>query len=162
MLSFELNTLVWTWVTFGLLILVFYRYIWPALAKTFDERSLQIKTALDKAQKAREAAESLSQENKVRLEMLREEITRQKEAAQKEVEKIKAAAIKEAKDETNRFVQNSREQIEREKTKIVQNLKNKISGLIVEASEKIIERQVDPKIQEEIIRTELKDLETIL
>jgi len=71
--------------------------------------------------------------------------------------KIKADAIaKEITDEASKkaydmIVQAERE-IEREKEKAIQDMRNQIAGLAIFAAEKIIERQLDEVGQEEIIQ----------
>ena len=105
--------------------------------KVADERLLELNGKLEAID---DEAKSILKENKQKADARAEEII---QAAYEE-----AAAIKEK----------ARREIEREQAKAIEDLKQQLAVLAVYAAEKIIETQLDPERQREVINGAIEEL----
>ena len=65
--------MIWTVVTFILLLFILKKVAWKPILNSLNERETFIKDSLDKAEKARIEAEKMFEENKANLEKAEEE-----------------------------------------------------------------------------------------
>jgi F-type H+-transporting ATPase subunit b len=149
----DVNTaLFWsTLVLFALFAVVLGKFGWGPLLKVIEEREHHVREAVEGAQKAKVESEALLGQHR---EMLRE-ATREREEivkrARTEAEQLKADLTARAKAEGDQLVQRAKEQIEREKTRVMLELRAQIGTLAIEAAGKLVQSSLSPDAQKKLV-----------
>ena len=150
--------IVWTTVTFLILLFLLGKYAWKPILNAVKEREESIENALNSAVNARQEMEQLKSDN----ERILNEARQERDALLKEARQIKEELIAEAKgkasQEADRLISQAREQIENEKMRAVTDLKNVVGQMSVEIAEKILLQELSSKDKQmEMIENQLKD-----
>ena len=153
-----IGVIFWMALSFGLLLLILGKFVWPPVMRALNDREKSIELALHEADRAREEMKELVFSNEKLMLEAREE--RDKLIGEARVVKeslIEDARLK-ATEEANRIIENARERIHFEKMAALTELKNQIANLSIDIAEKIISKELSvPSIQEQIAKESLKD-----
>jgi F-type H+-transporting ATPase subunit b len=154
-----IGLIFWMALSFGLLLFILGKFVWPPIMKALHEREKNIELALHEADKAREEMKQLMFTNEQMMLEAKEE--RDKligEARQIRESLIEEARVKAA-EEASRMIENARERIHFEKLAAITELKNQIANLSIEIAEKVLKKELsDPAKQEEMVRESLKEI----
>src|SRR5207253_11142106 len=158
---FSINTglIFWTIVVFGILLALLWRFGWPAILKTVEERERRIQQQLEEAERARAEAARLLEEHK-------RTIAGAKSEAQEIVAKAKALADKEretllarAREEYDQLIERARHEIDAEKEKAIVALRREAVDLSIAAASKLLEAQLDSETNRKLVTEYLAQLE---
>jgi F-type H+-transporting ATPase subunit b len=138
MLSIEPGLLIWTIITFIVLLLVLRKVAWKPLLTALEERENTIRTSLDGAQRAREEAERLLAENQRILAEANRESARILEQGRVESERLRASITEQAHAEARRLVEEARRDIIRERQLAIQELKSTTADLALAAASQLL------------------------
>jgi F-type H+-transporting ATPase subunit b len=158
---FSINTgmMFWTLLIFGALVLVLWRFGWPALLKTVEEREARIAKQLAEAEKANAEAARLLEEHRAALARARSEaqeiLAGAKSVAQKEREQLLAKT----RDEQEQLLERARREIEGEKEKAILALRREAVDLSIAAASKLIESNLDSDANRRLVLDYLTTLE---
>jgi F-type H+-transporting ATPase subunit b len=142
---FDINTglIFWTLIIFGLLMALLWRFAWPTILRSVEERERRMQRQLEDAERARAEAERLLGEHKAILAGARAEaedvITKAKSVAQKEREGLLARA----REEQDAMVARARREIDEEKQKAILALRREAVDLAVAAASKLVAGNLD-------------------
>jgi F-type H+-transporting ATPase subunit b len=141
---FSINTgmIFWTLIVFGLLVAILWRYGWPALLKSVEERERRIAKQLADEQ-ANALAARLLEQHKQALDKARTEaqdiLTTAKSVAQKEREQLLAKT----REEQEALLERARREIGAEKEKAILELRREAVDLSIAAASKLVESNLD-------------------
>jgi len=145
-------------VAFLILLYLLQRYAFKPLFGVMEKRRQMVLEQMETAQKNRDEAQRLLEEQKQALQQARKEayeiIEQAKATGAKQAEDIIAAARSEA----ARLKEEALRDIESEKNKAVAALKAQVSGLSVMIASKIIEKQLDEQTQRELVEKYLQEV----
>ncbi len=155
--------LFWEWVSFGILLLLLYKYAFPGILNVLDERERKIRESIEAAEQqraeaerrmaeydakmgsAQKEAEEMVAQAKVRAQHMMEENERRMSA---EAERIKAGAARE---------------IEQERRKALDDVRRYASELGLRVAEKVLERSLTDadhkRLADEALTAVAKDFE---
>jgi F-type H+-transporting ATPase subunit b len=140
-----------TLVLFGLFALVLGKFGWGPLLKMVEEREKSVHDAVEGAQKAKIEAEALLNQHR---ELLRE-ATREREEIVKralaEGEQLRTDLAARAKAEGEQLIQKAREQIEREKSRAILELRAEVGQLAIEAAARIVQSSLNADTQKKLV-----------
>jgi F-type H+-transporting ATPase subunit b len=159
---FSINTgmMFWTLLIFGVLCLLLWRFGWPALLKTVEEREARIARQLADAEKANAEAARLLEEHRQALAQARTEaqeiMTGAKSVAQKEREQLLART----REEQEQLLERARREIDAEKEKAILALRREAVDLSIAAASKLVEANLDSDANRRLVLDYLKTLET--
>lgn len=142
--------IVWTTVTFILLLLILKKVAWKPILSALDERENKIKESLEKAEKAKDEAQRILYENQANLAKAGEESKKIVEQGRIYAEKLKEQLVKESKDQAQKILNEATAEIERKKEAAFSELKSQIADLVVQATEKVLGETVDKNIHKKI------------
>jgi F-type H+-transporting ATPase subunit b len=153
-----IGLIFWMALSFGILVFILGKFVWPPVVRALQERENNIEQALHEAEKARGEMKHLLFSN----EQLMLEAREERDKLIGEARKIKESLIEDARvkatEEANRIVENARERIHFEKMAAITELKNQIANLSIEIAEKVIGKELsDPNKQEQMVKESLKD-----
>lgn len=155
----DYGTIFWMLIIFGIVLWIMKKFAWAPILKALKDRERSISEALNSADKARKEVAGLKASN----DQIIAEARREKEIILKEAREIKDKIIAEAKiqanAETQKGIENARQQILAEKTAAINDIKVQVAELSVMIAEKVIRKQLDnPKEQEILVKDLLNDL----
>lgn len=143
---------------FIVLLALLRMYAWNPLMNVMKQREEHIASEIETAEKNREEAERYLAESKEELRKTREEAQAIIENAKQLSEKQGKEIVAKAKEEAERIKKEALAEIEREKEEAINSLKEQVASLSVMIAAKVIEKELDEKAQEELIRDYLKEV----
>ncbi len=150
-----IGLIFWMLVSFGIVVFITMKYIWPAILGGLKEREEDIANSLEEAKTAREEMKSLQSNN----EALINEAKNQRDEILKEAKVLKADILKEAKvtatHEGNRLVEEAKARIQQEKMAAITELKNEVADLSIGIAEKLIKTELSAKNKEKELMDKL-------
>ena len=142
--------IVWTLVTFVLLLLILRKVAWKPILSALDQREAAIKDSLEKAEKAKDEAQRILYENQANLSKAEEESKKIVEQGRIYAEKLKDQVIKESKDQAQKILNEATAEIERKKEETFGELKSQIADLVIQTTEKVLGETVDKNVHKKI------------
>lgn len=141
----EFGLIVWTGISFLILLFVLRKFAWKPILGAVNSREEGIKDALAAAEKARLEMENLHADN----ERILKEARIERETMLKEARDIKAKMINDAKDEAqtqaSKMIEQAQAAIESEKKAAMAELKNQVASLSLEIAEKVVSKELSNK-----------------
>lgn len=150
--------IVWTAVTFILLLLVLKKMAWKPILTSLNERENFIKQSVEKAETAKKEAEMLLEQNKQNLAKAEDEAQKIIAQGREYAESLKSQIVEESKNEAKKMIENASLEIERKNAEAFNNLKDEVASIAVQAAEKILRTNLDKDKQEKIVSEFIKDL----
>jgi F-type H+-transporting ATPase subunit b len=156
--SINPGLIIWTLVVFGILLVLLWRYAFPAILKSVEERERRIQKQLEEAERANAEAQRLLEEHKKQLAAARAEaqdiLTKAKTVAQKERE----ALLAKAREEYEALLVRARNDINAEKEKALQELRREAVELSIAAASRVIEANLDTEANRRLVTEFLESL----
>jgi F-type H+-transporting ATPase subunit b len=159
---FDINTgvIFWTVLIFAILMAALWRFAWPSILKSVEERERRIQKQLEDAEKANAEAHRLLAEHKQTIAGARSEaqemIAKAKVVAQKERELLLAKA----REEYEALLLRARKDIDAEKEKAILALRSEAVELSIAAAAKVIEANLDTEANRRLVTDYLATLDT--
>ena len=142
MLSIEPGLLIWTIITFILLLLVLRKVAWRPILAALEQREHTIRDSLDEAHRARQEAEQLLARHQQMLAEANRESARIIEQSREEAERLRTSMTEQARGEAQRLVEDARREIDRERQRAVQELKTTAADLALAAAGRLLNTSV--------------------
>ena len=152
MIDFEIPTMVWTIINFGILVLILKHFFWDKLKEVMESRQNEIEDKLAQADEDSEKARMYLVKNERILKDAKKEGKKITEAQKKKAEKIYDEIIDDAKKEADALVERAKLEISREKEKAEYEIKKQAVDIAVELSVKALEDQIDENLHRKLIR----------
>lgn len=145
-------------VSFTILVILLYRFLYTPLSKMMSERSQKIKDSLDAAEKAREEVADAT-------DRIENDIREARHQAAGIINEARVSARKFAEQENERTRQQvqdtltkAQSEIERQKVAAIEEVRQEFGELAVIAAEKIIRTKIDRKSNQQLIESVLDDV----
>lgn len=155
----NVSLLFWEFVTFFILLFLLFRYVFPPIREQISKRQAQIEQAIDEAEKTRAEARELLDEYRRQIEEARGEGRRILEESRRQAEAQRERTKKEAREEGERIIERARSEIDRERDAALREVRREVAGMVIEASERVIGREVGRDEHERLISQALDELE---
>ena len=150
--------IIWTIVTFLILLFILKKVAWKPILSALDQREKDIKDSLEKAEKAKEDAQKILDENQATLAKAEEESKKIIEQSRSYAENLKEQMLKESKEQAKKLVEDAAEEIDRRKDSAFEELKDQVAKIAVNAAEKIMKQNLDADKNKHIVDSYLKDV----
>jgi F-type H+-transporting ATPase subunit b len=159
MLNAEWGLMVWTFITFGIAMLILWLFAFGPLQRIIDERRARIQESMDAAEETRAEAERLLDEYKRTLAEVRGEAEEILERSRSAGEATKAELLAESRAQAERVVTKAHEQIERETRAALQELKAQVAELTLLATAKVAASSLSEADQRRLIDEALAEMD---
>jgi len=159
LISPEPGLIIWTLVTFGLLLVLLRVFAWKPLLGIIEERERSIRDSLEASRRAREEAETALEENRRILAEARKTAGGIVQKGEDEAGKVKEGILQRAREEHDELLRRGREEIERETRSAVREIRSVTADLALAAAEKLIEARLDDDANRRLVEGYLDDLE---
>jgi len=150
--------IIWTIITFILLLFILKKFAWKPLLGALQKREELVKNSLQRAEQAKNEAEKLLEEN-------RKQLNRADEAGKQIVnehralaEKLKDEIVEKAKQQSRLMSKEASLEIQRNKEAMLIELKGEVANLAIQAAEKILEETLDENKQRKLVDSFLRKL----
>jgi len=148
----EINgTVIVELITFLVMLAVLARYVYPEIVKVAEARQRAIAEQLREAETARADAEARLQEAEGKLSDARKTAQQVIDAATKSGEQLRQDLRTKAEEEAKRIAEAARKEIEVERDRAVQTIRDEVASLVVSATEKVIGETLDEHKHKKLI-----------
>lgn len=155
----DYGTIFWMLIIFGITLFILKKFAWKPILNALKDREVSIANALSSADRARKEVAGLKADH----EKIIAEARQEKDVILKEAKEIKDKILIEAKTQAHvegkKLVEAARKQIEAEKQAAISEMKKQMVELSVLVAEKIIQKELKEKTdQEGLVNDLLNDL----
>lgn len=158
MLELDPGMMIWTWITFFVVLIILYKVALKPILTTIQNREESMRNDLDEAEKQRSEAESLLEKHKEMIAGAESEAQKIIKENQQLAEKSRQEMIDKAREESDRLIEKAKAEIERQKQTALDSLKAEVADLAVGAAEKILLQTLDKDKQKEVVDQYLKSM----
>jgi len=138
LLNIEPGLIIWTVITFIILLVVLRKVAWGPILTTLEQREHTIRNALEEAQRARQEAEQLLGQHQQMLADANREVIRLFEQGREEAQRLRVSMTEQAREEAQRLTDAARREIVRERQLAMQELKNTAADLALAAAGRLL------------------------
>jgi F-type H+-transporting ATPase subunit b len=151
----EPGLFIWTWLTFGILLLLLSKLVFPALIAGIKQREKKIADSVDKAEEIERRLDAIEDEHRKMISDAQKEADAILRQIREEASELKKKLAKEADQKAVGILEDARGKIQEERTAILNSLRSDIAEMVCEASNKLINLKVsdddDLKLAEKLV-----------
>ncbi|HIH2763084.1 MAG TPA: F0F1 ATP synthase subunit B [Candidatus Azoamicus sp.] len=151
-------TLLGQMITFAIFVWFTFKFVWPMIQSSMDERKKKILDGLDAAKQGHEKLKQAEEKSKTYIQEAKEQynsiLTNANKQASKILDDAKVGALK----ERDEIINSGHKQIEQEINKIKMDLQKQMAELIISGAEKILLKSISAKDHSTILDKFIKKL----
>ena len=156
----DFGLLFWMTIAFGIVFFVLAKFAFPVINGMLKKREEEINNALELAERTHKEMEQLQANNEQLLQQAREERVKMLNEAKQLSDKFVEDAKAKANEEKDRIIENAKEVIEHEKMAATTEIKNQIADISIKVAEKILGKALESdKEQLDYINRLLEEIE---
>jgi len=147
------NELVYGGLAFIVLLVVLWKFAYPAIAGMMNARTERIRTSIDDADKAKGEAETVLADYQRQLTEARAEASRIIEDARVQADQVKRELIAKAEADAVELRQRNAEQVAGERDRVLGEIQGQVATLAIELAEKVVESNLDREANTRLIES---------
>lgn len=156
----DFGLVFWMFVAFAILFLVLYKWGWPMIIKSIDDRADLIDKGVEYAQNAKAQLENAQQNAQNYINQARA----QQAEMLREADKMKNQIIEEARlsaqKEARKVMDAAKLSIEQERKEAQLQFRNEVSAFALDIAEKVVRKNLDnPQAQNRLVESLLDEME---
>lgn len=151
-------TLLGQTVAFVIFIAICWKYVWPPIIAIMEEREKRISDGLEAAKKADDSLEEAQLAFDQEMNKAKAEAAEILEKANTRASQIVSDATIKAGTEAEKILTSASKTIENDVNKAKEELRQKMSELIIETSEKILGQEITPDKHQELLTKAASEL----
>ena len=159
LLKVDPGLLLWTIITFLVLVLVLWKAAWKPVVKALDARAEKIRSDIDNADKSRQSAEKLLAEHTEMMAGAKDEVFKIISDAKVQAEGIKAGIVEKANLEAKEIIEKAKAEIDKAKEIALDDIKKEFVVISTEIASKIIKKNIDADVQKTLVEEALRKFE---
>ncbi len=140
--SFFSSLIFWEVISFGILFFVLYKFAFPGILGILEEREKKIKDSLDQAERHRADAERALKEYEAKLSAAAKEAEGLLAAAKERAQRLLDENEQRLTAEAERIKGDATREIDHERRKAVQEIRNQTTELALLVAEKVVQRSL--------------------
>lgn len=156
--NINLKSFLFQLVTFGIVLLVLKRWVLPPLMTTMENRRITLEKSLEQAKATQEALGRAEQKTEEIIAQARVHADEALAAARKSAEGLIVSAETAAAERSVLIIKDAEARLAGERTKLRQELKEELSGLVADATELILRHKLDGPNDRKLIEQALKEI----
>ena len=151
MLEINPGLIVWTIVTFVIVLVILRAVAWKPLLGALSAREEKIRTSLQQTEEAQQKAQQLLEQNKQQLALAEDQAQRIMKEGREMGEKLKAEIVERANATSRHMVMQAKNEIRQEKDAALKELRAEVADLAIGAAGKIIDANLDTPKQRKLV-----------
>jgi F-type H+-transporting ATPase subunit b len=137
------STLIfWEVLSFGILLWVLWKFAFPPILQTLDERERKIRESLEQADRHRAEAEQKMHEYEAKLKAASKEAENVLTAARERAQRVMEENEQRLKTETQKYKDDATRAIEQERRRAIQDIRNQTTEMALLVAEKVVGRSL--------------------
>lgn len=157
LLRFDTGLMIWTWITFFIVVVILGAKAWKPMIKALENRENFIRESLAEAEAARQEAGKVASEYEAMVAKARQEAQMIVAAGKETAERMKADILKDAQEKSSGILKQAEVQIAAERDKAISQIRTQIVDISMAAAEKIIAKSLSRDDNERLIEDALKE-----
>ncbi len=158
MLEINPGLVLWTIISFIILVAILGKYAWKPIIKALGEREDKIRSALEQADRARAEAADLMKKNEEDIARAEQQYQKMLRESKEMAEKMKEEIVGKARQQAQQELQRATEEIQRSVDSARQQLRTEVADLAIKAAEKILDESLDAPKQKKMVNSFLDQL----
>ena len=156
----DFGLIFWMFVGFGILFLILWKFAWPVILKSVDERANLIDKGVEYAQDAKQQLDNARAEADKYMQQARAQQTEMLRDADKMKTQIIEQARTAAQAEAQKVMEAARKSIELQQKEAEQQFRSQVGTFALEIARKVVKKQLeDPKAQSKLVNTYLDEMQ---
>jgi F-type H+-transporting ATPase subunit b len=155
----NVGLMIWTLIAFGSTLYLLRRLAFPFIQDALDKRQKAIEAAIEDADRARTEAAKLLDEYRERLREARTQAEEIVLRARKAAEEHQHEVVEAAKHNREEMLEQTRRDIEAETRRAIQEIRNEVADLTILATEKVTRKALDEADQRRLVEEALGELD---
>ena len=149
--------IVWKVLAFGILLYILYKYAWGPITESLKEREEQIDHSIRRAEKALAEAKEIQKQNQKDRREAEQKAQRILREARESAESLREDEMEKTRKKIRQMQDQAQAEIEREKQGALQELRDEVADLAIEAASKILKEDIDSKRQRQLVDPVVED-----
>ena len=158
LLRFEPGLMIWTVITFAVLLLALRKIAWGPLLAALDEREKKIADALNQAEKSRLESASAAAETQRKIAEAVQHAQEIVQRAREEADQSRQQMLAEARSESQRVVDQGLQRLEAEQRAALNEIRRTTADLAIQAAGRLIQSSMTAEQQREVVERFLNEL----
>lgn len=158
LVRFEPGLMIWTWVTFFIVLGILARKAWGPMIEALDKREADIRSALDGADRARAESEQLATKYQEQLQASRKEAQEVLADVRAVAEKLRIELDEAARKKAADLVAKARDQIAVERDRALREIRTTVVDLSLSIAGKVVERNLTTKDNRKLVEESLRQI----
>lgn len=156
----DFGLIFWMFVGFAVLFFILWKFAWPVILKTVDNRAELIDKGVEYAQNAKQQLDNA----RIEADKYMKEARSQQADILRQADKMKTQIIEEARGaaqvEAQKVMDAARVSIDRQQKEAEKQFKQQVSEFALQIAQKVVKREVaDPKVQSELVNDYLNQMD---
>ncbi len=151
-------TLIAQWCNLLILVMLVKKFLFKPVMDILQQRQDEVDKIYADANKAKEDAKVLKADYENRLASAKEEAGEIVKTATANAQRKSNEILEEAQAKASNLVVRAEAQIEQERKKAINEIKDEISGMAVDIASKVVEREISAKDHEKLIEDFIKNV----
>ncbi|MCF7810732.1 F0F1 ATP synthase subunit B [bacterium] len=151
MLDIHPGLMIWTIITFVILLFILKKAAWTPILKALDDREMGIKANIEAARKAKEEADLAIEENRRKLAEAQAEAQKVIAKARQDAERLGEQLKAQYKAEADAARERAIKEIDLERQAAVNEIRKEITYLAVAAAEKIVGKSISAEDHKRLV-----------
>ena len=152
------STAIFAIINFAILVVLLKVFLYKPVCNMLDSRKQEVANNLKSAEDAKLEAQKLKDEYAAQIQNARSEAQDINNQATKIGEQTKADIVNEAREEATRLVAKAQDEIVREKTEALNEIRNEIADLAVLAASKVVGKTIDVADHQNMVNNFVKEV----
>jgi len=161
LLKVDPGLLLWTIITFAVLVLLLWKTAWRPIVDALDARAEKIRGDIENAEKSREEAEKVLAQHSEAMKKAKDEAAEIIAKGREEAEKVKNEIVEKASNEAATIAERARKEVEIAKENAITEIKNEVVLLSTGIASKIISKNINPDDQKALVNEALNKMKTV-
>jgi F-type H+-transporting ATPase subunit b len=161
LLKVDPGLLLWTIITFIVLLLILWKAAWKPIVEALDARAEKIRGDIESAEKSRLEAERLFAEHKAMMDKAKEEAASIIAEGKADAERLKNSIVEKANQEAKDLIERARREINLAKDKALAEIQAEVVTISTDIAAKIIAKNLKVEDQKALVEEALQKIRTV-
>ncbi|HSV96318.1 MAG TPA: F0F1 ATP synthase subunit B [Spirochaetota bacterium] len=161
LLKVDPGLLLWTIITFLVLLLILWKAAWKPIVEALDARAEKVRGDIESAEKNRLETERLLSQHRDMMGKSKEEAAQIIAEGRSDAEALKNGILEKANGEAKDVIERAKREISMAKDKALSELKSEVVALSTEIASKVIAKNLNPDDQKAFIEEALTKIRTV-
>ncbi len=145
-------------IVFVVMIAALARWAYPPIIRAAEARQRAVASELEAAEKAHQEAEERVKDAQGQLDKARANALDIIAGANKSADQLRSGLTERASEEAKRISERARQDIEAERQKAVDSVRQQVAALVVEATERVVGETLDPQKHRKLIEQAIDEV----